>query len=302
MSMMQRTSLPASLTVDEAGSRHEVRTHTSNTLTHLRSLFTALLLAMSAGGVTAGDTQPKEQHAGSLVIAGGGAELPEDVHDLFFDLAGGKYTEIVLIPTASERADDASVPLTYFWKHHTHAKIVHVLHTRDRTTANDPAFSKDLENVTGVWIAGGKQQLLADAYVDTLVQRRLRDLLQRGGVIGGTSAGASILTDTAILDGTNIKAQTGKGFGFFEINGHDPVIDQHFSERGRKTRLLDLLAEHPRRLGIGIDENTAFIQERDRMYVRGKGGVSVYAHGWEQVFHSGEDVVIPDLQVAGPSK
>ncbi|HVW66711.1 MAG TPA: cyanophycinase [Candidatus Peribacteraceae bacterium] len=302
MSTMQRETQLASHTVDEPDSKNKFPKKTSKTLKYMRGAFAALLMSLASTVAAAenAETEPV-RHPGTLVVVGGG-DLPDEVSDLFFKLAGDDESEIALIPTASVYADDAKDHLEYLLKNHARARIVHILHTYDRAKADDPAFSKPLETATGVWIAGGRQQLLSDAYAGTLVQKRLHEVLQRGGVIGGTSAGASILSNPAIIDGTNTKANTGPGFGLLQINGRIPIVDQHFSERNRKERLLRLMTVNPTRIGFGIDEKTALIKSGNRMSVLGRGGVSLFSSDWKQVFHTGEDIVIPSLQVAGTEK
>jgi cyanophycinase len=141
---------------------------------------------------------------------------------------------------------------------------VQLLHTRSREEANAPEFLRPLEEATGVWLAGGNQSRLAASYVDTEVERALKDLLERGGVIGGTSAGAAIMTRIMITGGRSLATQ---GRGFDLLPGS--VVDQHFLKRNRLGRLLGLLAEHPRLVGFGIDEGTALVFQGDRLSVLG---------------------------------
>jgi len=207
---------------------------------------------------------------GALVIVGGGS-LPDSVRDRFLDLAGGKVkARLVVIPTASEKASATKVfrSLAY-WKEQG-VESLSLLHTLDRKEANDPVFVKPLTVATGVWLAGGDQDRLTTAYRGTLVEKELHKLLSRGGVIGGTSAGASAMSGVMITGGNPI-ASVGNGFGFLP----EVVIDQHFQNRHRLDRLLGVLTRHPTCLGLGIDEQTAVVVKGHLGTVMGAADVRV---------------------------
>ncbi len=129
---------------------------------------------------------------GSLIISGGGKPAPI-IKDRFVALAGDSEANLVIIPTASLTADDADKDHAAAWQDANLAKIT-ILHTRNLRKANDPAFVAPLKSASAVWISGGSQTRLSDAYVGTLVETELHALLARGGVIGGTSAGAAIMS------------------------------------------------------------------------------------------------------------
>jgi len=184
----------------------------------------------------------------------GGGKMTEGIRDRFLELAGGKKARLVVIPTASAGADQPDGSSSYpFWQGQPVASV-DVLHTRDRRKANDPTFVEPLTHATGVWLGGGDQSKLSEAYLNTAVLRELFKLLDRGGVVGGTSAGASIMSSTMITGGTT-KASLGTGFGFAPAL----VIDQHFTNRNRMGRLQGILAEHTDLVGLGIDEQTAAV-------------------------------------------
>ncbi len=143
-----------------------------------------------------------------------------------------------------------------------------LLHTRSRTTADDPAFARPIAEATAVWFSGGDQVKLVAPYLGTNVERELRSLLDRGGVIGGTSAGAAVMSEVMIEGGSPI-AQVGRGFGFVT----SAVCDQHFLKRSRINRLLGVLATRPHLIGIGIDEGTAFVLQADNWSVVGSSYV-----------------------------
>lgn len=219
---------------------------------------------------------PIGKAVGSLLICGGG-KTPEDVRVRFLELAGGPRAKIVVIPTAHTAADSADADAIYLapWRERG-AEAVAMLHTRSRDRANDPAFLESLAGATGVWITGGKQSMLASAYGGTEVERQLKKLLERGGVIGGTSAGAAIMTRVMIQSGRK-QAVEGLGFDLFP----DAVVDQHFLKRKRMDRLMGLLGKHPGLLGFGIDEGTALLVQGNRLSVLGDSYVVACLPGAE---------------------
>jgi cyanophycinase len=207
---------------------------------------------------------------GSLVIVGGGL-VPDSVRLRFLDLAGGKKARLVVIPTASEWGHKTGVFKGYeLWKGQP-AESVTLLHTLDRKKANDLAFVKPLTEATGVWISGGDQARLMAVYSGTAVEQELRKLLTRGGVIGGTSAGAAAMSSLMIVSG-NPDAKVGTGLGLLD---DVVVIDQHFGNRNRLKRLLGVLDRHPDHLGLGIDEGTAVVVQGLEATVVGNANVSL---------------------------
>lgn len=200
---------------------------------------------------------------GSLVICGGG-DVPDSVMLRFIQLAGGPAARIVFIPTAAEGADSDEADEDLLFFRQQELASLSVLHTRDRQVANHPDFVKPLQAATGVWLAGGCQRLLADVYQDTKVEQELRRLFQRGGAIGGISAGAAVMSPVMIRGGRR-NPETGPGFGLLP----GTVIDQHFLKRGRQDRLLRVLAANPGLVGIGIDEGAALIVQGSHLSVMG---------------------------------
>lgn len=205
----------------------------------------------------------------ALVLVGGG-RLPAEVTDAFIDLAGGSESKIVIIPTASQSADRSDHdPSLDLWKERG-AGTVTRLHTRSRVEADSAAFTAPLRSATGVWFSGGSQSRITEAYLGTGVELELKALLERGGVIGGSSAGAAIMSKVMITGG-NPEAKTGEGFGFLP----HAVVDQHFLRRNRVNRLLGVLRKHKTSVGVGIDEGTALIRVGDELRVVGDSYVTV---------------------------
>jgi cyanophycinase len=209
--------------------------------------------------------EPAEPIQGSLVICGGAA-LPPEVIQRFVELAGGAAARLVVIPTATGLADipDELEPRIAIWKQQS-VKELTFLHTRSPDIANEPEFCAPLARATGVWFVGGVQSRITDAYLGTLAERELHGILRRGGVIGGTSAGAAIMTEVMIRRGIPNGVDIGKGFGFFP----NAVIDQHFLKRNRQARLMSVLSDHPGCFGLGIDEETAVVAQDQKLSVIG---------------------------------
>jgi len=134
-----------------------------------------------------------------------------------------------------------------------------------------------LEGAGGIFLSGGDQRLIIEKMAGTELEDRVRQLWSDGGVIAGTSAGASAVGESMIERGSGDETYRlgeitlGQGLGL--VTG--VIIDQHFAERGRIGRLLGAVAESPVTLGIGIDENTAVRLEQDHLAVIGDGSVYV---------------------------
>ncbi len=212
---------------------------------------------------------------GSLVIAGGGI-LDSVILDRFVELAGGSENHIVVIPSASA-SDSFSVNfrgLEIFRERGV--SNLSLLHTRNRTIANTDSFTQVIDEANGVWFTGGRQWRLADSYLNTQTEKALWDLLERGGVIGGSSAGATIqgsyLARGDTQTNTIMMGDHEKGFGFLQ----NTAIDQHLLRRNRHWDLLEILNAHPELLGIGIDENTAIVVENGWFEVIGSSYVAIY--------------------------
>jgi cyanophycinase len=225
----------------------------------------------TTGQAAASTNTPPPGERGALVICGGGS-LPEAARREFLELAGGPKAKIVVIPTASAYADGPAPVRAEFlepWSKRGVASVV-LLHTRSRARADEPEFSRSLEDATGVWFGGGDQSRVTEVYLGTAVERALRRVLERGGVIGGTSAGAAIMSRVMITGGQD-KATVGSGFGFLP----GAVVDQHALRRNRINRLLGVLAEHPDLTGVAVDEATALVVRQGRWRVVGNAYVVV---------------------------
>jgi cyanophycinase len=215
---------------------------------------------------------------GVIIAMGGGNGTPE-IYEKWKSLGGGKNAHVVLIPTANNPGDDIA-PVINGLKQVFGVQDVTVLDTKDRARANSEEFVAPLKQATFVFLDGGRQWRLADAYLGTRVESELRNVLKRGGVIAGSSAGASILASYLVRGdpkGPEIVMAEGheRGFGFLA----NSAIDQHVSERSREHDLEPVVAAHPKLLGIGLDPNTIIVVQGDQFEVIGKGSVFITEAG-----------------------
>ncbi|MFV2006421.1 MAG: cyanophycinase [Longimicrobiales bacterium] len=212
---------------------------------------------------------------GSLVIVGGAMRDPAILRR-FIELAGGPQASIVIIPTAGggDDYDQFYGGLSAFRAQG--ATNLTVLHTNDRAEADSPDFVKPITEATGVWFPGGRQWRLVDAYGGTLAEVEIRKVLGRGGVIGGSSAGASIqgsyLARGDSQTNTIMMGDHEVGFGYLK----NTAIDQHVLKRNRQFDMIEIIEARPELLGIGIDENTAIVVTGDRFEVIGESYVLIY--------------------------
>lgn len=209
----------------------------------------------------------------------------------FVELAGGKDAKIVFVPTASSSSLD--------YKYHEHKTAVYareelgmpnvtVVHTHDRADADTEKFVRPIREADAVWFSGGRQWRIADAYLGTLAEREFRGVLERGGVVGGSSAGASIQGSFLVrgdTSGSNILiGDHQQGLGYIT----NSAIDQHVIPRSRQKGLIEVLTDpngkmNPKidrhaLLGIGIDEATGIVVQGNEFEVVGKedGVVLIY--------------------------
>ena len=228
---------------------------------------------------------------GSLVIAGG-ALRDTSVINRFISLAGGNDALIVFIPTASgsERFDTTR---TVSLLTNAGATNVRLLHTYDREIADSEDFVSILRQAGGVFFGGGRQWRLVDAYGGTKTELELREVLNRGGVIGGSSAGATIQGSFLVRGDTRANTimigDHTEGFGYLT----NSAIDQHLLVRNRHHDLVGVIEQNPGLLGIGIDENTAVLIQGNRMEVLGQSFVAIYDKNlWNN--NPGDSLYIPN--------
>ena len=239
----------------------------------MRRILCSIVL-LAGVSLTAAEHGPDK---GTLVIVGGNMQDPAIVKR-FIDLAGGPDAPIVIIPTAGE--DDE---YDNYWSglkqwRENGARNLAVIHTRDRKIADTDAFVKPIKTARGVFFGGGRQWRLADAYLNTLTQKEIQGVLNRGGVVGGSSAGASILSSFMVRGDTKgnetMIGDHTVGMGFLK----NAAVDQHVLRRNRQFDMLEVIDKHPELLGISIDENTAIVVQEDQFDVIGQSYAIIYSN------------------------
>lgn len=234
-----------------------------------------LVLSLSLSSLSTAQTVGPEN--GSLVIVGGGMR-DLSILQRFAELAGGLDAPIVVIPTAGggENYDQYWGGLNQFRE--AGLTNITLIHTYDPAVADTDEFVAPIKQAGGVWFTGGRQWRLADSYLDNKVHAELVELLARGGVIGGSSAGATILGSyLARGDSSGNTIMMGdheEGFGFVR----DVAIDQHMLRRNRQFDLLEIIEAKPELLGIGLDEDTAIVVRGDRFQVIGQSYIAIFDH------------------------
>jgi len=251
-------------------------------------------------GPTTQTTEPEYGPAkGTLVIVGGGSTDGTTIMEKFIELGGGPDGKFVIVPTAggNRNADGTLIAYTEErsiapWLRRG-LKNVKMLHTHDPKVADTEAFASVLRDATGVWFDGGRQWNIVDSYAGTLTYREFHKVLERGGVIGGSSAGATIQGDYLVrgdTSGPNIvmteEKNHQKGFEFLR----KVAIDQHINTRLRWDDIIPVVKKYPNLLGIGLSEGTAIVVKGDRFEVMGKWKVAVHDNTrlyqpWEKPYY-----------------
>ena len=211
---------------------------------------------------------------GTLVIVGGGG-MTRDIAKAFIDGGGGDNGHFVMLPISMP--DPLDVRAEEETMHRIGAKNVTIIPWREQKDLEDPKVIATLKGATGIWFGGGRQWNFVDAYEGTKLPALFKDVLNRGGVIGGSSAGATIIGDYMSRG-----APAGPGMmmceGYEKALGFLPgvVIDQHFSARNRFNDMTALMQKHPQFLGIGLDEATAIVVKGAAAEVLGRGKAHFY--------------------------
>jgi cyanophycinase len=218
-----------------------------------------------------------EQAAGGVLVIIGGHEQKKGERTILREVArwlkGGK---LVVATIASHE------PQGYFESYQQGFEGLGVgelteVYVEDRAQACDPDKLRAFDDAAGVFFTGGDQLRITSQIGSTPLERRIREIYARRGVVAGTSAGASVMPETMLVRGSGRESyrlgdlDMAPGLGL--IGG--VIVDQHFAERGRIGRLLGAVAKNPRLLGIGIDEDTAIVVKGERFDVIGNGAVYV---------------------------
>jgi len=194
------------------------------------------------------------------------------VHDLFFHLAGDEQARVIHLPSATRLFEEIPNKEEYYNEFFgSNLASFQFLHTYDRAVAERKEFAAPLDSATGVWIGGGTQGRLADLYLGTEVLAAIHRLLDRGGVVAGTSSGAAIMSEAMILFGYE-EVELGQGFALFPRG----IIDTHYTDREREKRMARAVLQRPDHAGIGLDEKTTLVVQGCHLGVMGPRDGSVW--------------------------
>lgn len=222
---------------------------------------------------------------GTLVIVGGGNLNGSGINEKFIELAGGPTKKFVIVPTAGGNRNAQGELIAYDEQRivapwlRLGLKNVRMLHTHDPKVADTEAFAGVLRDADAVWFNGGRQWNIVDSYANTLTYREFHKVLERGGVIGGSSAGATIQGDYLVrgaVSGPDVmmtpEPNHERAFKFLRRS----AIDQHINTRNRWDDLIPVVKKWPELLGIGLSEATAIVVTGDRFEVMGAWKVAVH--------------------------
>lgn len=216
---------------------------------------------------------------GKLIIIGGNEDKNNDCEILksFIEMAGKDKAKLAVIPTATKEGQVTGETYQDLF-YSLGAESVEILYVNSRRDANKTEVMEKLQNSTGVFFTGGDQLRITSLLGGTRIDWLLHEIYSQGVIISGTSAGAAAITDTMIMEGIDESAPAknsvalAHGLGFLK----GAVVDQHFAERGRIGRLLSAVAQNPVVTGMGIDENTAIVVDKDdQIEILGTGTVTI---------------------------
>ncbi|HMU33650.1 MAG TPA: cyanophycinase [Pyrinomonadaceae bacterium] len=222
------------------------------------------------------DTHDREIIGGHLLVIGGAEDKYNERRILkkFLELAGGEKAEVLIVPVASDFPEFAADVYTQAFRNLGVAKP-RVLRATSRQDIVDADVDSLLDGVTGIFMTGGDQMRLVSLLGGTKLADKIRSTVRsKNIVLAGTSAGAAAMSTTMVVRGEpsshpyKSAVRLSPGLGFLK----NIIIDQHFTERGRISRLVTAVSYNPYNLGIGIDENTAIILD-------GKGLLEVFGQG-----------------------
>lgn len=255
----------------------------------------ALLIAATAFSQEVPEYGPPK---GTLVIVGGNMR-DTAIANRFIELAGGPDANFVIVPTAGgNKSADGTIRIykeenvIASWKKRG-LKNVTMLHTHDPKVADTEEFVQSLRRANAVWFDGGRQWNIVDSYMNTLTLKEFHKVLERGGVIGGSSAGATIqgayLVRGAVSGPDVVMAPEPEhqaGFAFLRRS----AIDQHINARNRWDDIIPVIKKFPELLGIGLSEDTAIIVKGNTFEVIGAWKVAVHDNTrlyqpWEKPYY-----------------
>lgn len=246
-----------------------------------------------------------QEKSGSLFIIGGG-NRSEDLMKQFIHLVGGEDKKFIIIPMASGDPEEVGKEQKEEFENLGVKNVNYLL--IDRISANSDSVVEFFNDVNGIFFSGGDQNKLTEIFIGSKVLSKIKQLYAHGTTLGGTSAGAAIMSKIMITgneiinkDSNNVfntiengNIETAEGFGFIE----DAIIDQHFIKRKRLNRLISVVLENPNKIGIGIDECTAIIVYPNKIFeVVGESQVVVFDATESSISLSDTKLKCNDLKV-----
>jgi cyanophycinase len=266
----------------------------------LRNTLLCCLLLVLAGAAGAFQDTPEYGPAtGTLVIVGGGNTDGTGIIERFIQLAGGPDKKFIIVPTAGGNKNDDGTVRPYAESRTVESwvkrglKNVRMLHTHDPKVADTEEFVRELRTADAVWFNGGRQWNIVDSYANTRTLQEFHKVLERGGVIAGSSAGATIQGQYLVrgdTSGPNVmmtaEPNHQEGFKFLRRS----AIDQHINARNRWDDLIPVIQKFPNFLGLGLSEGTAIVVTGDKFEVIGKWKVAVHDNTriyqpWEKPYY-----------------
>ncbi len=229
---------------------------------------------------------------GHLVLNGGGGES-DPFWPTIFRLAGGKDAAIVILPTASERAETGQEYVDELKA--MGATGMQAIELRRREDAAKPEFLAAIAAAKVIFFTGGDQAKITAAILGTPAEAAIRKVYEDGGILSGSSAGLACMSrvmltgegDFTVVRGGNVEVKEGLGYVT------EAILDQHFVARQRQNRLISVVLEHPELPGIGVDERTSIWIRPDRTF-------DVMGEGWVMIFDARASVVRTDGAAAKP--
>ncbi|HXG63519.1 MAG TPA: cyanophycinase [Blastocatellia bacterium] len=224
------------------------------------------------------DAKSSASGRGTLMLIGGAEDKFEQKYllKIFFERSGGRQGRLCVVPSASEAADSGTIYHQIFTDFG--AQSVQLLPLFKREDAELPEVAAELTVAKGIFLTGGDQNKIVSTLHDTAALRAIKTAYKKGAIVGGTSAGASAMSDPMIASGlAGTLARSGmvrlvQGLGFLP----SVLVDQHFHQRNRLGRLLTAVMSYPHMLGVGVDEDTAaFVNADGVLSVVGRGTVTI---------------------------
>jgi cyanophycinase len=248
----------------------------------------------------------KLTEARGILMAIGGAEerTPESpILKEFVRLAGGKRANVVVMTVATDSPEEVGAEYIEVFEK-IGVKSVQAIDVSSRADAIAEENIKAVREASGLFFTGGDQLHITSLIGGTELQKAIHEIYEKGIIIGGTSAGAAMMSNSMILQGDGEEAPK---LGAVEMGpGMDLIvgcmIDTHFSQRGRHGRLLTAVAHYPQDMGIGLDENTAMIVDKGEMRVMGTGAVTIIDAGGMTYANTpyvekGQNLALADVRV-----